>query len=41
LITTIAKYIGNGKTKTVTSCSEKMLMMNVWLRPTQIFESDD
>ncbi|CAD8062089.1 unnamed protein product [Paramecium primaurelia] len=41
LITTIAKNIGNGKTKTVTSCSEKMLMMNVWLRPTQIFESDD
>ncbi|CAD8082007.1 unnamed protein product [Paramecium sonneborni] len=41
LITTIAKNVGNGNTKTVSYCFEKMLMMNVWLRPTQIFESDD
>ncbi|CAD8150525.1 unnamed protein product [Paramecium octaurelia] len=41
LVTTIAKCIGNGKTKTITNCSEKMFMMNVWLRPTQIFDSND
>ncbi|CAD8133208.1 unnamed protein product [Paramecium pentaurelia] len=41
LINTIAKSVGNGFTKNVTTATEKLLTINVWLRPTQVFESDD
>ncbi|CAD8167287.1 unnamed protein product [Paramecium octaurelia] len=41
LVTTIAKSVGNGVTKNVTTPTEKMLTINVWLRPTQVFESED
>lgn len=34
LITTIAKSVGNGFTKNVTTTTEKMLTVNIWLRPT-------
>jgi len=40
LVTTIAKSIGKGAIKTV-PITGGLLTMNVWMKPTSIFENDD
>lgn len=41
LITTIAKFVGNGNTKNITTFTEKMLTVNIFLKPTTVFDSEE
>jgi adenylate kinase len=33
--------VGNGNTKNITTFTEKMLTINIWLKPTSVFDSEE